>query len=535
MRMISSRLSGLQLVCALIISLFLFGSAQAHVHLNSPNGGEVLNPGTTVTIEWNIIIQHNSLNWDLEYSTTGAAGPWMVIAMDQPIGDPTANSVHTFAWTVPATLTTQGRVRVIQDNSATDYQDISDADFVIGAPNDADGDGVADSEDNCPVTPNQNQMDTDDDGIGDACDECPGFDDALDDDSDGVPNGCDICFGFDDALDWDEDGKPDGCDNCPFTANPGQEDSDSDNIGDACEVSCCTGPTTGNVDCTGIIDIGDVTVMIQNLFITLNNPCCQDEADIDQSGLVDIGDLTVLISSLFITLNPMPDCPSSQAQLQITLSPNKDNTLYEDAGGSLSNGIGSHLFAGKTGQVANSLRRAVVAFDISGAIAPGALIDSVELVLNMSKTPLGAGPQVISLHRLLADWGEGTSDATLQEGKGAPATPGDATWLHNFSPGSLWTTIGGDYDPTSSASQSVDGVGSYMWGSTAQVIADVQSWVDNPQSDFGWILIGNEVTPTTAKRFDSKDHASPSARPALTIYYNVPVPSPSKLITDQGN
>lgn len=72
---------------------------------------------------------------------------------------------------------------------------------------------------------------------------------------------------------------------------------------------CCIGPTVGNVDCAGIIDIGDVTVMIQNLFITLNDPCCEEEADVDQSGLVDIGDLTIIISSLFITLNDMNPCP----------------------------------------------------------------------------------------------------------------------------------------------------------------------------------------------------------------------------------
>jgi Ca2+-binding RTX toxin-like protein len=38
------------------------------------------------------------------------------------------------------------------------------------APPDADGDGVADSEDNCPVVSNASQADMDHDGLGDACD-----------------------------------------------------------------------------------------------------------------------------------------------------------------------------------------------------------------------------------------------------------------------------------------------------------------------------------------------------------------------------
>ena len=41
-----------------------------------------------------------------------------------------------------------------------------------------DGDGVLDSEDNCPTDPNSDQIDTDNDGQGDACD--------LDDDNDSM-------------------------------------------------------------------------------------------------------------------------------------------------------------------------------------------------------------------------------------------------------------------------------------------------------------------------------------------------------------
>ncbi len=40
-------------------------------------------------------------------------------------------------------------------------------------PPDADGDGIPDAEDNCPLVPNPLQEDTDGDGIGDACDICP--------------------------------------------------------------------------------------------------------------------------------------------------------------------------------------------------------------------------------------------------------------------------------------------------------------------------------------------------------------------------
>lgn len=110
----------------------------------------------------------------------------------------------------------------------------------MSSPDDMDGDGVVDADDNCvaifnPIRPLDDgaQADADADGIGDSCDVCPlgGDDDpstciavdTSDRDGDGVPNADDNCpaDANTDQSDRDDDGKGDVCDACPDAANPG--------------------------------------------------------------------------------------------------------------------------------------------------------------------------------------------------------------------------------------------------------------------------------------------------------------------------
>ena len=209
----------------------------------------------------------------------------------------------------------------------------------------------------------------------------------------------------------------------------------------------------------------------------------------------------------------------------VNINPSKDNTLYEydPVDGDKSNALGFHFFAGETGM--NELRRGVIAFDIANNIPPGSTITAVSLSLNMSRTPTNTA-YVLELHKLLADWGEGTSMAPGEEGDGAPATPNDATWRHRFFDTIFWNTQGGDFSATVSASQMVGAVGQYTW-SSAQMVANVQGWLDNPATNFGWLMLGDESVFLTAKRFDTRESASP---PVLAITYipsGTPTPTPT--------
>jgi hypothetical protein len=227
-----------------------------------------------------------------------------------------------------------------------------------------------------------------------------------------------------------------------------------------------------------------------------------------------IRDLYLVVLLGHVTVGSM----TLYSQTQVTIGANKDNTLYESATGALSNGAGQHFFAGRTFQVSGSIRRGLIAFDIAGTIPSGATILSVTLTLSMSKSQ--PGTHTVSLHRVLADWGEGTSVAGGNEGGGAPSSSGDATWIHRFFNTSSWATIGGDFSSTASASQSVSGIGMYTWGPTAAMVADVQGWLNTPSNNFGWLLKGNESSGGTAKRFDTRENGDPAARPLLTVTYD---------------
>lgn len=219
---------------------------------------------------------------------------------------------------------------------------------------------------------------------------------------------------------------------------------------------------------------------------------------------------------LLIILICVPGLGSVFAQDTIVLPALKDNSMFEE--GDLSNGAGLFLFVGKTNQ--GKLRRALIAFDIAGSIPDGSLIESVELTLHLSRTSSSSSP--IYLHELMRDWGEGTSNAVSQEGKGIAATVGDATWLYTFYNTGTWSHPGGDYDTTILATTDVNSFGDYIWGSSGGMVDNVQTWLDDPDENFGWILIGRENETHDAKRFDSRELEYEPFRPRLKVVYSEP-------------
>ena len=212
----------------------------------------------------------------------------------------------------------------------------------------------------------------------------------------------------------------------------------------------------------------------------------------------------------------------------LVLAPVADATLIElPVAGENSLATSPNFFAGRVGtNGGETRRRAVLRFDLS-AIPPGSTVTAVQLQLYMDQS--NAAAQTCTLHRLTSSWTEGSTFSL--GGSGSPAQPGDVTWISRSYPAPLWSAAGGDFAAAPSASASVGGAGTYVWGSTAELVADVQAWTDVPAVNMGWLLRGNEDVGQTVKRFVSREGSSAAERPVLTITFT----PPAALLGDLNN
>jgi hypothetical protein len=227
----------------------------------------------------------------------------------------------------------------------------------------------------------------------------------------------------------------------------------------------------------------------------------------------------------------------------IMLTAARDTSIYEEHPAN-SDGGGPTLFSGRPSATVDPtvlLRRALLFFDIAGAIPAGSTINSVQLQLHQQRSaPQEADPRTFGLHRLLANWGEGTVGAGMPiAGEGFPTPPDGtaATWSHRFYNTVPWTTPGGDFILVASGTGMAP-VGFNMFvnfASTAGLVSDVQSWLNNPPGNFGWALIGDESPGVpSVRRFSSREAANPANRPQLLIDFTPAgggaIPEPSTLV-----
>ena len=185
----------------------------------------------------------------------------------------------------------------------------------------------------------------------------------------------------------------------------------------------------------------------------------------------------------------------TRASTTITLNPSKDNTLIENGSGALSNGAGQNIYVGRINRSSGSIRRAVLAFDVS-SMPSGATAESVSLSLNRSRSR--SGGQTINVHKLTADWGEGSSASFGGSGAlslkrrdmGPPVFPLDVVVI--CADGHRRAGLGGCI-----------------------------------RNQFRMVIERQRVVSTNGEKVRLREYSVSSNRPVLSITYSVPDPTPT--------
>jgi len=237
----------------------------------------------------------------------------------------------------------------------------------------------------------------------------------------------------------------------------------------------------------------------------------------------------------------------------ITLPAVQDATLFGGADANSNTSLSDPgIFVGTDG--ATNPKRGLIEFNIAGNIPAGATITSVTMQLTVGQAAGTSGnggtlasATTISLFNESQAWGQPTnvagSTSFMGMGHGKAAKTGDATWNDSFysttSPTptpTTWTTAGGDWSSSLTDLADATSTGSpaaVTWSSTAMV-TDVQNWLNNPSTNFGWLLKNSDETDATdylafwSAQGAAADSNS-SLAPALSITYT-PVPEPTSLM-----
>jgi len=219
----------------------------------------------------------------------------------------------------------------------------------------------------------------------------------------------------------------------------------------------------------------------------------------------------------------LSNCPAPH----VRLTPVADTTLSENYP---NHNFGAMSFA-NSGTTQNYTRnRALFQFDLAGALPAGARITSASLILEVvGQTSEQPASGRFNLHRVLQPWGEGNKQNSPGggAGQGSPATINEATWNDRYAfTTNVWTLPGAaptnDFVTQISSGVTVFGVDQspYTIPSTPEMVADLQLWLDETQTNFGWLLLcAQEATAFTARRFGTRE--DPFNAPRLELDFEI--------------
>lgn len=180
----------------------------------------------------------------------------------------------------------------------------------------------------------------------------------------------------------------------------------------------------------------------------------------------------------------------------VTLTAVEDTSLRQKEP-DLTHGSLVTMWVGTSGQLDSS--RSLIRFDLSTNIPAGAIVTSCSLTVNVVGMPPAPVNSVFALRRALRSWSEA-----------------GATWTNRLSSTTPWSIPGAasplDYVSAATQTNFIIGTGFHDYASNSNMVADVQTRVSNPGSNFGWILM-SESQGTAYTEKNSPRVKTPTTRP----------------------
>ena len=185
------------------------------------------------------------------------------------------------------------------------------------------------------------------------------------------------------------------------------------------------------------------------------------------------------------------------------------------------NNLGASTNIASGGTSFQGAARVLLRFDLAAAIPRSAVIVSADLKMWVNKGNSLAPASHFELHRLLVDWTEGSGSGLT----GSSINEGESSWNARVAPDVNWAAPGGrggvDFASLPSASVRVSLEGLQTFQSAPALVADLRSWLEDPASNFGWMLLcAEEQTSLTARRFASREDSVNG--PVLIVTYELP-------------
>lgn len=172
--------------------------------------------------------------------------------------------------------------------------------------------------------------------------------------------------------------------------------------------------------------------------------------------------------------------------------------------------------------------RGLIRFDVAGALPANARILSAAMTVEVVGQPIdGYAIENFRLHRVLRNWAEGNNSGAPPR-LGSAADTNECNWTHRFAfTSETWALPGGSNGVDYATDYTVDTyvydtfASPYTFGPAPAMTADLQQWLEQPETNFGWMLIAeHEEINFTARRFASRE--DPVLGPVLAIDFAVP-------------